>query len=101
MVSLALLVTSVVSAFLPWTSAQNTTTPSAPGLTYLYTLNCTLGTSIDIGDGPKGQRVAIPITGGSFAGPRLSGKLGLKSQRHTTTACKTLLMSLMLFQAKY
>lgn len=100
MVSLALLVTSLMSAFLPWTSAQNTTTPSAPGLTYLYTLNCTLGTSIDIGNGPKGQRVAIPITGGSFAGPRLSGKLGLESQRQTTTACKTL-MSLMLFQAKY
>lgn len=62
---------------LPWLAlAQNsstTTPPSPPGLTYLYTLNCTLGDPYQIGWGPRGDRVAIPITGGSFHGPRLSG----------------------------
>lgn len=47
--------------------------PKAPGLTYLYTLNATLASSIPIGAGPKGNRVAIPITGGSFSGPKLKG----------------------------
>lgn len=56
----------------PWALAQGST-PSAPGLTFLYTLNCTLGTPLDIGYGPRGHRVAIPIIGGYFNGPRLSG----------------------------
>jgi hypothetical protein len=53
--------------------AQNTTAPSPPTLTYLYTLNCTLADAITIGPGPRGSRVAIPITGGTFAGPKLNG----------------------------
>ncbi|KAI1334454.1 hypothetical protein F5Y15DRAFT_289832 [Xylariaceae sp. FL0016] len=47
--------------------------PTPPGLTYLYTVNATLGTSIDVGTGPEGQRTVIPITGGTFSGPKLSG----------------------------
>lgn len=66
--------TALFSALAPWALAQNATTPSPPGLTFLYTLNCTLGTTIDIGYGPRGHRVAIPITGGYFNGPRMSGK---------------------------
>ncbi|KAK3322634.1 hypothetical protein B0H66DRAFT_473336 [Apodospora peruviana] len=50
-------------------------TPKSPGLTYLYSLNCTLGTSIPVGAGPHGDRVVIPITGGTFSGPKLSGKI--------------------------
>ncbi|KAK4665143.1 uncharacterized protein QC763_510980 [Podospora pseudopauciseta] len=50
-------------------------TPRAPGLTFLYSLNCTLGASLPVGAGPNGNRVVIPITGGSFKGPRLSGKV--------------------------
>ena len=49
-------------------------TPTPPTLTYLYSLNCTLGTSINVGTGPHGTRTVIPITGGTFAGPRLSGE---------------------------
>lgn len=70
-----LFLTSVLAALTPWTLAQNTTTPVAPGLTYLYTLNCTLAPPYIIGATPKGFRVAIPITGGYFNGPRLSGKV--------------------------
>lgn len=72
-----ILLLSLFSAFTPWTLAQNATTPSPPGLTFLYTLNCTLGTVLDIGYGPRGHRVAIPITGGYFKGPRLSGEIAL------------------------
>ncbi|KAL2268046.1 hypothetical protein VTJ83DRAFT_2892 [Remersonia thermophila] len=53
--------------------AQNTPTP--PGLTFLYSLNCTLGAAYSVGSGPHGNRVVIPITGGTFKGPRLSGKI--------------------------
>ena len=45
-----------------------------PSLTHLYSLNCTLDPKIDVGDGPYGKRVAIPIIGGTFEGPRLKGK---------------------------
>ncbi|KAK4203128.1 hypothetical protein QBC40DRAFT_337786 [Triangularia verruculosa] len=51
------------------------TTPQSPGLTFLYSLNCTLGSALSVGAGPNGNRVVIPITGGSFKGPRLSGKV--------------------------
>lgn len=65
---------SALAAFAPWTFAQNST-PAPPGLTYLYTLNCTLLPPYIIGAGPRGYRVAIPITGGYFNGPKLSGKV--------------------------
>lgn len=48
--------------------------PAAPGLTFLYSLNCTLGAPIPVGKGPHGTRLVIPIVGGSFSGPRLSGR---------------------------
>lgn len=73
MFSRLLLLMSLIAAFMPWAFAQNAT-PVAPGFTYLYTLNCTLAPAIEIGDGPKGNRVAIPIIGGYFNGPRLSGE---------------------------
>lgn len=56
-------------------SAVAADTPAAPGLTYLYSLNCTLGQALPVGAGPHGTRTVIPITGGSFSGPRLSGTL--------------------------
>lgn len=64
---------TILSTFCASTVLAQTATPEAPSLTYLYTLNCTLGTTIPIGTGPKGTRVAIPITGGTFSGPKLSG----------------------------
>ncbi len=48
-------------------------TPAAPGLTFLYSLNCTLAAAIPVGDGPHGSRVVIPIVGGTFSGPKLNG----------------------------
>ncbi|KAH7024807.1 uncharacterized protein B0I36DRAFT_274444 [Microdochium trichocladiopsis] len=61
------------------TCAASTNTPSPPPpptLTHLYTMNCTLAPAITIGDGPIYNRVAIPIVGGTFSGPRgLSGTI--------------------------
>ena len=54
-------------------SIASATTPATPGLTYLYSLNCTLGQALPVGEGPRGTRTVIPITGGTFSGPKLSG----------------------------
>ncbi|KAL2210074.1 hypothetical protein CC79DRAFT_476973 [Sarocladium strictum] len=57
-------------AALPLTLAQEFGTPT---LDFLYTVNATLGTRWPIGDMGFGTRVVIPITGGTFKGPKLSG----------------------------
>jgi hypothetical protein len=56
------------------TMAQNTPTP--PTMTFLYHMDAdladpfTLGGPIPIGD----ERVVIPIIGGTFRGPKISGE---------------------------
>lgn len=68
------LTTAVLGLFASAASAAgHAKTPAAPGLTFLYSLNCTLGPTINVGSGPHGTRNVIPITGGTFAGPKLSG----------------------------
>jgi hypothetical protein len=42
---------------------------------YAFTVRATLAPPIVIGNGPEGLRRFIPITGGSFAGPLLSGNV--------------------------
>lgn len=76
MVSRKFFLASLFSAFTPGNLAKKVTTPSAPGLTYLYGLNCTIAFPYVIGNVTGGERVAIPITGGYFKGPRLSGRPG-------------------------
>ncbi|KAH7350976.1 hypothetical protein BKA65DRAFT_549959 [Rhexocercosporidium sp. MPI-PUGE-AT-0058] len=51
------------------------TEPKSPRLSFLYSANATLGPTINYGDGPRGNRVAIPIIGGTFTGPKLSGTI--------------------------
>lgn len=46
-----------------------------PRLTRVYRLEATLGLPLDLGDGPHGHRRIVPLTGGTFAGPELRGKL--------------------------
>jgi hypothetical protein len=67
------LLTSVLCLAASAVSACAQNAPAAPSLTYLYSLNCTLGASLDVGGGPHGSRVVIPITGGTFSGPKLKG----------------------------
>jgi hypothetical protein len=47
--------------------------PKAPGLTYLYTVNITGGEFYNVGAGPRGTRLVVPILKGNFAGPKLRG----------------------------
>jgi hypothetical protein len=46
-----------------------------PRLTPIYRLEVTLGESVDLGDGGGGRRRIVPLTGGTFTGPTISGKL--------------------------
>ncbi|KAK3951095.1 hypothetical protein QBC32DRAFT_215796 [Pseudoneurospora amorphoporcata] len=56
-------------------SAAPVAVPAPPGLSFLYSLNCTLGTIIPVGTGPRENRIVIPIIGGIFQGPKLKGKI--------------------------
>src|SRR6478672_5489215 len=46
-----------------------------PSLTQVYRLEATLGEPLDLGDLAQGRRRIVPLTGGTFAGPELNGKL--------------------------
>jgi Protein of unknown function (DUF3237) len=46
-----------------------------PSLRRVYRLEATLGEPLDLGDFAQGRRRIVPLTGGTFAGPELSGKL--------------------------
>jgi len=46
-----------------------------PSLTKVYRLEATLGQPLDVGTIAQGRRRIVPLTGGTFAGPELNGKL--------------------------
>ena len=46
-----------------------------PSLKRVYRLEATLGEPLDLGDLAQGRRRIVPLTGGTFAGPELSGTL--------------------------
>jgi hypothetical protein len=46
-----------------------------PRLTRVYRLEAALGQPIDLGERPQGHRRIVPLTGGTFTGPELRGKL--------------------------
>ena len=46
-----------------------------PRLTRVYRLEATLGQPLDLGERPRGHRRIVPLTGGTFTGPELHGKL--------------------------
>jgi hypothetical protein len=46
-----------------------------PSLTRIYRLEATLAEPLDLGDLAPGRRRIVPLTGGTFAGPELNGKL--------------------------
>ncbi len=47
----------------------------APRLTLVYRLEAALGEPLDLGATDQGHRRIVPLTGGTFTGPRLSGSL--------------------------
>jgi Protein of unknown function (DUF3237) len=46
-----------------------------PRLTRVYRLEATLGAPLELGDTAQGHRRIVPLTGGTFAGPEISGTL--------------------------
>jgi len=46
-----------------------------PRLTPVYRLDATLGQPLDVGSTAQGRRRVVPLTGGTFTGPELSGTL--------------------------
>ncbi len=46
-----------------------------PRLRKVYRLEATLGAPLDLGEVAQGQRRIVPLTGGTFSGPEISGKL--------------------------
>jgi hypothetical protein len=46
-----------------------------PRLTRVFRLEATLGQPLDLGDSGQGHRRIVPLTGGTFTGPEISGKL--------------------------
>jgi len=46
-----------------------------PRLTPVYRLDATLGPPLDLGETAHGHRRVVPLTGGTFTGPELRGKL--------------------------
>jgi hypothetical protein len=46
-----------------------------PQLTPVYSLEATLGEPLDLGEGAPGHRRIVPLSGGTFTGPELSGTL--------------------------
>src|SRR6476659_849826 len=46
-----------------------------PRLTPVYRLEATLGTPLDLGETARGHRRIVPLTGGTFTGPEISGTL--------------------------
>jgi Protein of unknown function (DUF3237) len=46
-----------------------------PRLQPIYRLEATLGEPVDLGETDHGRRRIVPLTGGTFAGPAINGKL--------------------------
>jgi len=46
-----------------------------PHLTPVYRLDATLGEPLDLGDSTRGHRRIVPLAGGTFTGPEISGTL--------------------------
>jgi Protein of unknown function (DUF3237) len=46
-----------------------------PRLSLVYRLEATLGQPLDLGETAQGHRRIVPLTGGTFAGPELTGTL--------------------------
>ena len=48
---------------------------TAPQLEFLYHLDAELGPPVPIGDTAHGHRLIVPVLGGRFEGPRISGTI--------------------------
>jgi hypothetical protein len=66
----------VMLLFFAMTARAQTSQPdNTPQLEFVMQLKVTLGETYSVGDTPQGRRTVIPITGGTFEGPRLKGTI--------------------------
>jgi hypothetical protein len=59
----------------PFLQGQAATQPKPPQLRFLFEERVTLAADIPVGETPMGKRNIVPITGGTFEGPELRGKI--------------------------
>ena len=59
----------------PLESHPNDPRSPDPRLTRVLRLEATTGEPLDLGDTARGRRRIVPLTGGTFAGPELNGRL--------------------------
>lgn len=65
----------VLLAFSLKSSGQAYEPKEAPQLEFVMQLKVTLGEAYSLGETPHGRRTVIPITGGTFEGPRVKGTI--------------------------
>ena len=65
----------VLLAAVTTASAQVDVPKDTPQLEFVMQLKVTLGQAYSVGQTPRGRRNIIPITGGTFEGPRLKGEI--------------------------
>jgi hypothetical protein len=53
----------------------NTGRTAAPGLSFFAEVAVDVGLPVDVGTTPEGHRRIVPITGGTFDGPHVTGKV--------------------------
>ena len=70
LLSMIILLASILTV-----SAQVTEPKDTPQLEFALQLKVTLGKSYDVGETQHGQRIVIPITGGTFEGPAIKGTI--------------------------
>lgn len=51
------------------------TRPTTPGLEFVFAITAQIDAARSAGPAPHGERLHIPITGGTVAGPRLNGHI--------------------------
>ena len=59
----------------PNSTGSQKDTPDTPHLEFVFEEFVTPGASIDPGETPFGERNIVPITGGTFSGPNIRGKV--------------------------
>ena len=56
-------------------TARPAVPPAAPGLTFAFEMRATVGSPQEVGQVRGGRRRIVPITGGTFEGPGIRGKV--------------------------
>jgi hypothetical protein len=70
-----LIVLSIAMLFAAGAAVAQSPAPAAPRLTFVFELRATVGPPLEVGNVAQGRRRIVPITGGTFEGPGIKGKV--------------------------